>query len=172
MSDSRINEVIVTINHFFAEQKILHELLVASDRYVYRCGFISHSSRCSTLKLELVVDESVMQSYVSLSDQFVIGEDVVAKFISRINPEFKLGRFQFNHRNGHIAFHFGQRVDSVGEGMNSQILMDQVYYPLTIMDRFANGFFDLAQGKISPEEAADKYMSANRAADDEMQVDK
>lgn len=109
---------------------------------------------------------AAMQSYVFLPNQLSDSEDVVAKYISRINPEFKLGRFQFNCRNGHIAFHLGQRVDIVGQGMDQQILMDQVYYPLTIMARFADGFFDLAQGSISPEEAADKYMGANRAADD------
>lgn len=166
MSGNRTNEVVDIINHFFVEQNIMHELLVASDRFVYRCGFTSHSSRYSNLGFELVVDESAMQSYVFLPTQFTINEDVVAKYISRINPEFKLGRFQFNCRNGHIAFHFGQRIDVVVKGMSRQILMDQIYYPLTIMDRFADGFFDLAQGTISLEEAANKYLSANHASDD------
>lgn len=166
MCGTRIDEIIDLISHFFHEQNIMHELIVASDRFVYRCGFTSHSSRYSNLRFELVVDEAAMQSYVFLPNQLSIGEDAVAKYISRINPEFKLGRFQFNCRNGHIAFHLGQRVDVVREGMNRQILMDQVYYPLTIMDRFADGFLDLAQGATTPEEAADKYASANRAVDD------
>ena len=165
MSDSRTDEVIGIINHFFAEQKILHELLVASDRFVYRCGFSPHSSKCSTLEFELVVDDSAMQSYVSVQGKFEKAENAIIKYISRINLEFKLGRFEYNFRNGRVAFHFGQRIDIVAQGMNPHILMDQIYYPLTIMDRFAAGFYELAQGGVSPEEMAVKYLSANYAVE-------
>lgn len=167
MSDEELNKVVGIIKHFFEEQRIRYVLLVCSDRYVYRCGFSSHSLNYPNLQLDLVVDSSSMQSYVSLPGKFEDAEDVIIKYVSRINPEFKLGRFEYNFRNGRVAFHLGQRVDIVKDGMPPQILMDQVYYPLTVMDRFADGFYDLVHGAASPKDAAVKYLNANRTTDAE-----
>lgn len=172
MSDNRVNELIGVINSFFRRQNIANELLITSDRFIYRCGFIAHSKNYSNLRFELVVDEFAMQSYVTLPDKFEGHEDAIAKYISRINPEFKLGRFQFNVKSGYIAFHLGQRSDIVRKDMDSKILMDQVYYPLTIMTRFADGFYELAHDSVSPEEVAIKYLNANRTSPDNEHTDK
>lgn len=150
---ARFEEVLTLIRHFMAEEHIVSQDFIARDKSVFKCGFLSHNRLYERYWLELVVDEYVMQTLVFLPEMVSGDKTAISEFIARANWEFKFGRFDINYIDGVVAFHFGQRVDVLTESTKSTMLHDQIYFPLSIIERFALGFNKVIHNELQPIEA-------------------
>lgn len=141
------------IRSYLNKNGVKHEERLAKDCIRFRSGFVGLRGAFSQLRLMILVDSQFIQTFVYIPLMAMQKRSEIAEFITRINYNMKCGRFEMDYNDGEVRFHLGQNVAVFCAANVDNVIEEQIFFPLMMVDKFSNAFKRLFAG----EKAKDLY---------------
>ncbi len=140
------------VKNFLDEGNWRYDMREHADSVLFTGGIAGFAGLYDSFRFFMFVEDDLVQNFAMFPASARSRMSGVAEFITRVNYNLKLGRFEMDYGCGEVRFHMSLPMSAVREERD-ELLPRILYLPVQMLDRYARGFSEVILDLKTPEQA-------------------